>query len=93
MESQRTSEQREFVCHVVEPGQLNGAEDFMQEDMPYSADRERRRMEFRSSLLEAQASLARLEGRKTRQECARQISAEFSKRRPARMMAELANAH
>jgi hypothetical protein len=93
MESQRTSEEREFACQAVEPAQLNSAEDFMQEDLPYSEDRERRRMEFRCSLLEAQASLARIGSRLATPESTRQISAEFRDRRPGRMMAELANAH
>jgi hypothetical protein len=93
MEARLTSDQRRFVSHAVESGPLSSAEDTMSETLALCEDRERRRMEFRSSLLEAQASLARLEARKTTQESARRISAEFSERRPARMMAELANAH
>jgi hypothetical protein len=93
MEVQRTFDQREFVSHGVKPVRLSSGEDTMLEDVAYSADRERRRIEFRCSLLEAQASLAQVQGRRATQESARKISAEFRERRPARMMAELANAH
>ncbi|MGO9339642.1 MAG: hypothetical protein ACLPY1_19255 [Terracidiphilus sp.] len=55
-------------------------------------DRERRRIEFRSSLLRARAAQARAEGREIAQQAMRQLSGGFMERHPARMMADLANA-
>jgi hypothetical protein len=66
-----------------------GAEDVL----ALTEERERRRIEFRSSLLKARAALARMESREAARRSMRELSAELKERRPARMMAELANAH
>jgi hypothetical protein len=55
-------------------------------------ERERRRVEFRATLDEARASLARGEGRPITQESIRELSAEVRERGRARLIAELARA-
>jgi hypothetical protein len=56
-------------------------------------DRERRRIEFRSSLVRARVAQAKMEGREMAPQSARQLSAGLMERHPARGMADLAGAH
>ena len=75
----------------------NNGEDAARRAQAACEGRERRRIEFRSSLMNARASMAPVKGRETVHQSVkqsmRQLSAEMRERRPARMMAELANAH
>lgn len=92
MEVEFTSDQRAFARHAVETGRLHSEEDAVEEALALWEERERRRIEFRATLDEAHASLARGEGRLITQESMRELSAEVSARGRARLIAELAQA-
>ena len=92
MEVQLTSDQRAFARHAVETGRLQSEESAVQEALALWEERERRRAEFRATIEEARASLARGEGREITQESMRELSAEVKARGRARLIAELAQA-
>jgi Arc/MetJ-type ribon-helix-helix transcriptional regulator len=92
MEVELTSDQRAFARHAVETGRLRSEEDAVEEALALWEERERRRVEFRATLDEARASLARGEGRPITQESIRELSAEVRERGRARLIAELARA-
>ena len=92
MEVQLTSDQRAFARHAVETGRLLNEEGAVQEALALWEERERRRAEFRVTIDEARASLARGEGREITQESMRELSAEVRARARVRLIAELAQA-
>jgi Arc/MetJ-type ribon-helix-helix transcriptional regulator len=92
MEVELTSDQRAFARHAVETGRLRSEEDAVEEALALWEERERRRVEFRATLDEARASLARGEGRPITQESMQELSAEVRARGRARLIAELAQA-
>ena len=92
MEVQLTSDQRAFVRHAMETGRLNSEEGAVEEALALWEERERRRMEFRATIDEARAALARGEGREITQESMRELSAAVRERGRARLIAELAQA-
>ena len=92
MDVQLTADQRAFARHAVEAGRLQSEEDAVREALALWEERERRRVEFRASVDQARASLARGEGREITPESMRQLSAEVKERGRARMAAELAQA-
>lgn len=92
MEIEPTSDQKAFARHAVETGRLHREEEAVQEALAQWEERERRRMEFLSTLERARASVARGEGRVITQESMRELAAEVRERGRARLIAELANA-
>jgi Arc/MetJ-type ribon-helix-helix transcriptional regulator len=92
MEVELTSDQKAFARNAVEAGRLEREEDAVVEALALWEERERRRVEFRATLDEARASLARGEGREITQESMRELSAEVKERGRARLIAELARA-
>ena len=76
----------------METGRLRSEEDAVEEALALWEERERRRVEFRATLDEARASLARGEGRPITQESMRELSAEVREHGRARLIAELARA-
>ena len=76
----------------METGRLHSEEDAVEEALALWEERERRRVEFRATLDEARASLARGEGRPITQESMRELSVEVRERGRARLIAELAQA-
>jgi hypothetical protein len=92
MKAQSTSGQTQFVSDAVESGRLDNRETMLLEAAAMEEDRERRRIEFRSSLVRARAAQARAESREIAKHALQQLSAGFMDRSPARMMADLANA-
>jgi Arc/MetJ-type ribon-helix-helix transcriptional regulator len=92
MEVELTSDQRAFVRSAVEAGRLRSEADAVEEALALWEERERRRVEFRATLDEVRASLARGEGRSITPESMRELSAEVRERGRARLIAELANA-
>jgi Arc/MetJ-type ribon-helix-helix transcriptional regulator len=92
MEFQLTSDQKAFAQQAVEAGRLTREEDVVQEALALWEERERRRLEFRSTIDEARAALARGEGRPITQESVRELSTEVKARGRARLIAELAQA-
>jgi hypothetical protein len=93
MQMQPTSSaQTQFVSQAVESERLDGSGAMLPEIAAMQEERERRRIEFRSSLTRARAAQARMESRGIAKHALQQLSAGFMERRPARMMADLANA-
>ena len=91
MEVELTSDQRAFARSAVESGRLKSEADAVEEALALWEERERRRVEFRATLDEARASLARGEGRPITKESMRALSAEVRERGRARLIAELAH--
>lgn len=91
MEVQLTSDQKSFARRAVESGRLRTEEDAVQEALALWEERERGRVEFRASIDDARASLARGEGRAITQESMRELAAEVRERGRARLIAELAD--
>jgi putative addiction module CopG family antidote len=92
MEVELTPDQRAFARQAVESGRLQSEEDAVREALALWEERERRRVEFRATIDEARASLARGVGREITQESMRELSAEVKERGRARLIAELARA-
>jgi hypothetical protein len=92
MQAQPTYGQAQFVSPAVEPERLDSRETMLPEAAAMEQDRERRRIEFRSSLVRARAAQVRMESRDIAKHALQQLSAGFMERRPARMMADLAGA-
>jgi Arc/MetJ-type ribon-helix-helix transcriptional regulator len=92
MEVELTADQRAFARQAVEAGRLRSEADVVEEALVLWEERERRRVEFRATLDEARASLARGEGRTITPESMRELSAEVRERGRARLIAELAQA-
>jgi putative addiction module CopG family antidote len=92
MEIELTADQRAFARHAVEAGRLGSEEEAVKEALALWEERERRRVEFRATIDEARASLARGEGRPITQESMRELSAAVKERGRARLIAELAQA-
>ncbi len=89
MEVQFTADQKAFVRQAIETGRLNREEDAVQEALSMWEERERRRLEILASVSNAQASLARGEGRLvTSHEQAMQLASEVKQRGMARLAAE-----
>ena len=64
MEVQLTPDQKAFIKHAIEAGRFNHEEDALKEALSLWEERERQRAEFLASLIDANASLARGEGRR-----------------------------
>ena len=64
MELHLTSEQEAFIRQGIEAGRFQGKEDAVQEAMSLWEERERRRLEILAAVEQAEASLARGEGRR-----------------------------
>jgi len=92
MQAQPPFGRTEFVSHAVESERLDSGEAMLAEAAAMQEDRERRRMEFRSSLVRARAAQARVESREIAKQALRHLSAGFMERQPARMIADLAGA-
>ena len=92
MEVKLTADQKAFARRAVESGRLQSEEEAVREALRLWEDRERRRVDFLSTLDRARASLARGEGRAITQESMRELAAEVKERGRARLIAQLANA-
>ena len=89
MEVQLTSDQEAFIRHAIETGRLQRKEDAVQEAMSLWEDRERRRLELLAAVDQAEASLARGEGRRiTTHEEVAQLASDIKRRGMARLAAE-----
>jgi Arc/MetJ-type ribon-helix-helix transcriptional regulator len=91
MDVQLTSDQKAFARRAIECGRLHSEQDVVQEALALWEERERQRAEFRLSLDDAKASLARGEGRVITQENMQQLASEVKERGRARLLAELAS--
>jgi putative addiction module CopG family antidote len=86
MEVHLTSDQESFIRQAIETGRFHSTEDAVQEAMLLWEERERRRLEILAAVDQAEASLARGEGRRiaTHQEVT-QLAADVARRGMARL--------
>ena len=87
MEVQLTPDQRAFVRQAIESGRLLREEDAVKEVLVLWEERERTRAEILAAVDEAEASLARGEGRVITQESMRELAEEVKRRGRARLAA------
>ena len=88
MEVQLTPDQKAFVRQAIETGRLQREEDAVKEAVSLWEERERTRAEILAAVDEAEASLARGEGRAITQESMRELADEVKQRGRARLAAE-----
>ena len=89
MEVNLTPDQQAFVRQAIESGRLQREEDAVKEALRLWEERERRRLEILAAVDQAEASIARGEGRKiTTQEEATQLAEDIKRRGMARLAAE-----
>ncbi len=88
MEVRLSPDQEVFVRQAIESGRLSRAEDAVQEALSLWEERERKRAEFLATLDEAEASLARGEGRVITQQSMRSLADEVHQRGLSQLAAE-----
>jgi Arc/MetJ-type ribon-helix-helix transcriptional regulator len=88
MEVQLTTDQQAFVRQAIESGRLKREEDAVKEALSLWEERERTRAEILAAVDEAEASLARGEGRSITQESMRELAESVKQRGRARLAAE-----
>jgi Arc/MetJ-type ribon-helix-helix transcriptional regulator len=88
MEVYLTPDQQVFVREAIESGRLVREEDAVKEALALWEERERTRAEFLATLDQAEASLARGEGRVITQESMRRLAEEVHQRGLARLAAD-----
>lgn len=89
MEVQFTVEQKAFVRQAIESGRLQCEEDAVREALSLWEERERRRLEILAAVNQAEASLARGEGRSvTTADGVKQLVDDVRRRGMARLNAE-----
>jgi Arc/MetJ-type ribon-helix-helix transcriptional regulator len=89
MEVQLTPDQKAFIRQAIESGRLLSEEDAVKQAMSLWEKRERTRAEILAAVDEAEASLARGEGRRiTTHEEVEQLAADVKRRGRARLAAE-----
>jgi Arc/MetJ-type ribon-helix-helix transcriptional regulator len=88
MEVQLTGDQQAFVRQAIDSGRLRREEDALKEALSLWEERERTRAEILAAVDEAEASLARGEGRIVTQESMRELAEEVKRRGCARLTAE-----
>jgi Arc/MetJ-type ribon-helix-helix transcriptional regulator len=88
MDVQLTPDQQAIVRYAIESGRLTRPEEAVQEALALWERRERTRLELLASLDDADAALARGEGRAITAESMRQLGDEVHQRGLARLAAE-----
>lgn len=88
MEVQLTPDQEAFVRQAIESGRIRQPEDAIKEALSLWEERERRRAEILAGVDEAEASLARGEGRSITPESMRELAEDVKRRGRARLAAE-----
>ena len=83
-----TPDQRAFVQRAIESGRFSREEEAVQEALALWEERERRRLEILAMLDEAEASLARGEGREITEESMKALAEETKQRLRRRIAAE-----
>lgn len=90
MNVELTPDQRAFVQKAIESGRISREEEAIQEALALWEERERRRLEILMLLDEADASLARGEGREITEESMKALAEEVKQRGRRRLAAERA---
>ena len=88
MQVQLSPEQEAFVREAIASGRIRRPEDAVHEALSLWEDRERRRLEILASLQQAEASLARGEGRVITEESMRELAEEIKERGRKRLASE-----
>jgi len=88
MEVQLTPDQKAFARQAIDSGRLRREEDAVKEALALWEERERGRAEILAAIDEAEASLARGEGRAITQESMRKLAQQVTQRGRARLAAE-----
>jgi len=88
MEVRLTPDQKAFVRQAIQSGRLRREEDAVQEALALWEERERTRADILVAVDEAEASLARGEGRSITQQSMRELSEEVKQRGRGRLAAE-----
>ena len=90
MNVELTPDQRAFVQKAIESGRFSREEEAVEEALALWEERERRRLEILAMLDEADASLARGEGREITDESMKALAEEIKQRGRRRLAAERA---
>ena len=93
MNVELTPDQRAFVQKAIESGRFNREEEAVEEALALWEQRERRRLEVLAMLDEADASLARGEGREITEQSIKALAEEVKQRGRQRLAAERAKSH
>ena len=88
MNVELTADQRAFVQRAIESGRFSREEDAVQEALAMWEERERRRLEILAMVDEAEASLARGEGREITEESMKALAEEIKQRGRRRLASE-----
>lgn len=88
MEVQLTPDQQAFARQAIQSGRLRREEDAVREALSLWEDRERARLEILVAVDEAEASVARGEGRVITQQAMRDLAEGVKQRGRARLAAE-----
>ena len=80
MNVELTPDQRAFVQRAIESGRFNREEDAVQEALVLWEERERKRFEILAMVDEAEASLAKGEGREITEESMKALAEEIKER-------------
>lgn len=87
MDVELTADQREFVQRAIESGRIQTEEDAVRQALALWEERERRRLEILAMVDEAEASLARGEGREITDESMKALAEEIKHRLRQRIAA------
>lgn len=93
MNVELTPDQRAFVQRAIESGRFAREEEAVQEALAPWEERERRRLEILAAVDEAEASLARGDGREITEESMKALAEEIKQRGRRRLAAERAKSH
>jgi putative addiction module CopG family antidote len=88
MEVQLTPDQKAFVRQAIESGRLHREEEAVSEALALREERERRRAEILATVDEAEASLARGEGRIVTKQSVSDLANDVKRRGRDRLAAE-----
>ena len=88
MEVQLTPDQKAFVHQAIQSGRLHREEDAVKEALALWEERERTRVEILNAVDEAEASLARGEGRVITRQSMHDLAAKVKQRGRDRLAAE-----
>jgi putative addiction module CopG family antidote len=88
MDVHLTPDQKAFIRQAIETGRYSREEDAVQEALSLWEERERTRAEILASVEEAEASLARGEGRTITQESLRELADTVKRRGRARLASD-----
>ena len=88
MEVQFTPDQEAFIRQAIASGRLSREEDAVHEAFAFWEERERTRAEILAAIDQAEASLARGEGRIIAEQSMRDLAGEVKQRGRARLAAE-----